>query len=193
MTTTLVLASSSAFRQQTLKKLNIEFLVDVPDVDESVLENETPLALVKRLSKMKAMAVAQRHPDALIIGSDQVAVLDGDIITKPLTHDNATAQLTRASGRQVEFLTGLCLYNSKTGNCQLDCVPFIVHFRKLNADQIERYLKQDQPYQSAGSFKSEGYGIVLFDKLQGDDPNTLVGLPLIRLVDMLTHEGVQIP
>lgn len=193
MNAKLVLASSSSFRQMTLQKLNIDFEVDVPDVDESPLDNESPLELVKRLSELKATAVGARHPGALIIGSDQVAVLDGEIITKPLNHENAVAQLTKASGRRVQFLTGLCLYNSATGAIQLDCIPFTVYFRKLNAGQIERYLQKDQPYQSAGSFKSEGYGITLFEKLEGDDPNSLVGLPLIRLVNMLQEEGIQLP
>ncbi|WP_455202370.1 Maf family protein, partial [Kaarinaea lacus] len=139
------------------------------------------------------LAVAKRHPAALIIGSDQVAVLNKQILGKPHTHDNAVQQLKAASGKRIEFLTGLCLYNSATQQAQVACVPFTVHFRQLDDDQIERYLKQDQPYNSAGSFKSEGLGISLFEKLEGDDPNTLVGLPLIELVRMLKNEGIDIP
>ena len=190
---TLILASTSPFRQQILQKLNIDFQTDAPEVNEQALENETPTNLVKRLSKAKAVAVAERHPHALIIGSDQVAVLDERILGKPHTHDNAVQQLKAASGKQVEFLTGLCLYNSETQKAQVTCVPFTVYFRQLSEDQIERYLTQDQPYNSAGSFKSEGLGISLFEKLQGDDPNTLIGLPLIELVRMLENEGIQIP
>lgn len=190
---TLILASTSPFRQQILQKLNIDFEVDSPDVNEQALENESPSELVQRLSKAKALAVATRHPEALIIGSDQVAVLNKQILGKPHTHDNAVLQLKAASGKRVEFLTGLCLYNSKTQQAQIACVPFTVHFRHLSDDQIERYLKQDKPYNSAGSFKSEGLGISLFEKLEGDDPNTLIGLPLIELVRMLENEGLIIP
>jgi len=190
---TLVLASTSPFRQQILHKLNIDFEVDSPDVNEQALENESPVELVKRLSKTKALAVSKRHPQALIIGSDQVAVLNEQILGKPHTYDNAVKQLKAASGNRVEFLTGLCLYNSATQQAQIACVPFTVHFRQLSDEQIERYLKHDQPYNSAGSFKSEGLGITLFEKLEGDDPNTLIGLPLIELVRMLQKEGIEIP
>jgi len=191
--TTLILASTSPFRQQILHKLNIDFETDTPDVNEQSLENESPVELVKRLSKAKALAVAKRHPRALIIGSDQVAILNKKILGKPHTHDNAVRQLKAAAGKRVEFLTGLCLYNSATQQAQIACVPFRVHFRQLSNEQIDRYLKQDQPYNSAGSFKSEGLGITLFEKLEGDDPNTLIGLPLIELVRMLHNEGVEIP
>ena len=189
----LILASTSPYRQQILKKLNIDFAVDAPEVNEQALENESPQELVKRLSKAKAVAVAERHPHALVIGSDQVAVLNEQILGKPQTHANAVKQLKSASGKKVEFLTGLCLYNSETQQAQVACVPFTVHFRQLSDEQIERYLKQDQPYNSAGSFKSEGLGISLFEKLEGDDPNTLIGLPLIELVRMLENEGIKVP
>jgi septum formation protein len=189
----LVLASTSPFRQQILHKLNIDFVVDSPDISEEALENESPVELVKRLSKLKAMAVANHHPQALIIGSDQVAVLDRDILGKPHSHENAVKQLAAASGKRVEFLTGLCLYNSATQKSQVACVPFVVHFRQLNNEQIERYLAHDQPYNCAGSFKSEGLGISLFEKMEGDDPNALIGLPLIELIRMLHNEGIEIP
>jgi septum formation protein len=189
----LVLASTSPFRQQILHKLNIDFVVDSPDISEEALENESPVELVKRLSKVKAMAVANHHPQALIIGSDQVAVLDREILGKPHSHENAVKQLAAASGKRVEFLTGLCLYNSATQKSQVACVPFVVHFRQLNNEQIERYLAHDQPYNCAGSFKSEGLGISLFEKMEGDDPNALIGLPLIELIRMLHNEGIEIP
>ena len=189
----LVLASTSPFRQQILRKLNIDFVVDSPEISEAALENETPMELVKRLSKLKAMAVANHHPQALIIGSDQVAVLGSEILGKPHSHENAVKQLTAASGKRVEFLTGLCLYNSATQKTQVACVPFVVHFRQLNDEQIERYLTHDQPYNCAGSFKSEGLGISLFEKMEGDDPNALIGLPLIELIRMLHNEGIEIP
>ena len=190
---TLVLASTSPFRQQILRNLNIDFEIDSPEVNEQALENEHPYELVKRLAKTKAMAVAARHPHALIIGSDQVAVLNDKVMGKPHTHENALKQLMAASGNQVEFFTGLCLYNSATQHTQVTCVPFTVYFRQLSKEQIERYLKQDQPYNSAGSFKSEGLGITLFEKLEGDDPNTLIGLPVIELVRMLRNEGIELP
>jgi MAF protein len=176
-----------------LQKLPLAFECDAPDIDEAPLPNETPEQLVKRLSQAKAQAVAQHHSHCLIIGSDQVAVLHGEILGKPGNHDNAVTQLRKASGQQVTFQTGLCLLNSHTGNVQVSCVPFTVQFRPLSDEQIERYLNYEKPYNSAGSFKSEGLGITLFEKLQGDDPNTLIGLPLIELVRMLEKEGVILP
>jgi len=188
----LVLASTSPFRKQLLEKLGLEFITDSPDIDESRLEDETPEQLVARLAREKAMAVAARHPGSLIIGSDQVAVIDSEILGKPGGHDKAVAQLRVASGRRVTFLTGLCLYNSTTGDSQVEVVPFGVVFRELTESQIENYLKTEQPYNCAGSFKSEAMGIALFEKLEGEDPNTLIGLPLIRLVRMLEAEGVRV-
>jgi MAF protein len=190
---TIILASTSPFRQQILQKLDVDFIVDAPNVDERRLNNESPSELVKRLAREKALAAAQRHPDALIIGSDQVAVMDNQVLGKPHTHENAFQQLKNASGRRVDFLTGLCLYNSASHNTQIACVPFKVFFRQLNDNEIERYLQKEQPYNCAGSFKSEGLGIALFEKLEGDDPNTLIGLPLIELIRMLRNEGIEIP
>lgn len=189
----LVLASTSPFRRELLQRLGIPFETAAPNVDESPLENETPQALVARLAEAKARACADQFPDALIIGSDQVAVLDKKILGKPGTHENAVQQLQVVSGRQVEFLTGLCLFNSQTQNTQVSVVPFSVKFRQLNEQQIENYLLREQPYNCAGSFKSEGLGIALFEKLQGDDPNTLIGLPLIELIRMLENEGIELP
>ena len=188
----LVLGSTSPFRRELLGKLGIAFEVASPDIDERPQENETPEALVRRLSREKALAVARTFPRHLIIASDQVAVIDGHILGKPGTHENATRQLQSASGKTVEFLTGLCLYNSKSEHLQLDVVPFRVVFRKLDDAEIEHYLQREKPYNCAGSFKSEGLGIALFQRLEGDDPNSLIGLPLIRLIDMLKAEGLQV-
>ena len=188
----LILASTSPFRKEILNKLGVVFDTQSPDVDETAFENETPQQLVERLSIAKAKAVADINPSALVIGSDQVSVLDGKIIGKPHTHDNAVKQLHNASGRTVTFYTGLCLYNSATQQYQSDVVPFNVVFRELTDRQIENYLKKETPYNCAGSFKSEALGIILFEKLEGDDPNTLMGLPLIRLVKMLEKEDFSI-
>ena len=189
----LILASTSPFRQQILEKLNIEFDIHAPNVSEERLNNELPQQLVTRLSEAKAKALADDYPDALIIGSDQVAVLEKTILGKPLNHENATQQLKDASGKKVTFYTGLCLYNSASGKAQTSCVLFNVYFRSLNDEQIERYLQIEQPYNCAGSFKSEGLGISLFEKLDGEDPNALIGLPLIELIRMLSQEGIEIP
>lgn len=185
----LILASTSPFRKAILDKLGLNFDTVSPEIDETALENETPQELVERLSIAKAKAIADKMTDSLVIGSDQVSVIDGEIIGKPHTHENAVKQLQNASGKTVTFYTGLCLYNSTTQQYQSDVVPFNVVFRKLSDEQIESYLKKEEPYNCAGSFKSEALGIVLFEKLEGDDPNTLMGLPLIRLVKMLEQEN----
>lgn len=185
----LVLGSTSPFRKAILAKLGIPFETDAPDVDESRLNDETPQQLVARLAELKARAVGIRHPDALVIGSDQVAVIDDTILGKPGDHGRAVEQLRHASGRTVTFYTGLCLLNTTTGHARSEVVPFNVVFRQLSDAQIENYLHKEQPYNCAGSFKSEGLGITLFERLEGDDPNTLVGLPLIRLCRMLETEG----
>ena len=185
---TLVLGSTSPFRREILQKLGLPFETAAPDIDESHLENETPEQLVGRLAEAKAREVAKQYPNALIIGSDQVAVNEGEILGKPHTHERAIEQLQNASGKTVRFLTGLCLYNSATDNTQCEVVPFDVVFRELTLKQIDSYLKREQPYKCAGSFKSEALGITLFERLEGEDPNTLIGLPLIRLVRMLENE-----
>lgn len=190
--TKLILASSSPFRRQILDKLQIEYTCISPDIDESQFENETASQLVKRLAENKARKIADSVSDSLVIGSDQVAVLGDEILGKPHTHANAVKQLEKLSGNTVTFLTGLALINSKTGQVQSEVVPFKVVFRSLSKQMIENYLKTEQPYSCAGSFKSEALGIVLFEKLEGEDPNTLVGLPLIRLVRMLENEGMNI-
>ncbi|NOX42897.1 MAG: septum formation inhibitor Maf [Gammaproteobacteria bacterium] len=188
----LILASSSVYRRELLLRLNIEFECQSPDIDESSQEGETPEQLVCRLSEAKARALENQHPNSLIIGSDQVATLDKHILTKPGNHKNALEQLTKASGRKVIFYTGLCLLNSETNNLQIDVITYSVTFRTLTQNQIEHYLKREQPYDCAGSFKSEGLGVALFEKMEGDDPNALIGLPLVRLTDMLAHEGVNV-
>jgi len=187
----LVLASTSPFRREVLEKLGLPFTATAPDADETPVANEEPMQLVARLAEAKAKAVVVEHPAALIIGSDQVAVIDDQIVGKPADHAAAVAQLKRASGMTITFYTGLCLLNSETGHTQTEVVPFDVVFRDLTEQQIEAYLKREQPYNCAGSFKSEALGIVLFERLLGDDPNTLIGLPLIRLVRMLENEGVE--
>jgi len=189
---TLVLASSSPFRREILDKLNLDYECLSPDIDETPLEREQALHLVERLAINKAKAVASSFPEALIIGSDQVAVCNGTILGKPHTHENATQQLLNASGEHVTFYTGLALFNSATGTVQSEVVPFHVHFRTLTAEMIENYLRIEKPYNCAGSFKSEGLGIALFEKLEGEDPNTLIGLPLIRLIRMLEAEGMRV-
>ena len=189
----LVLASSSQYRQKLLAQLGQPFQAQAPDLDETPLPGERPEALVARLAEQKARAIAPSHPGALIIGSDQVSVLDGQIIGKPHTHDRAVAQLRASSGRTVQFLTGLCLYNAAADRARVVIEPFAVTFRALSEAAIERYLQADQPYDCAGSFKVEGRGIALFERLHGRDPNALIGLPLIALVDLLQAEGAQIP
>ena len=189
----LLLASSSPYRRELLERLQLPFTWQSPSIDETRLPGEAAIDLVKRLAEEKARALANSHPGHLIIGSDQVAALDGQIIGKPHTFEKAREQLLAASGRRVSFLTGLALLNSETGRCQVDCVPFTVHMRELDAERIERYLRIVQPYDCAGSFKAEGLGVSLFRSTEGPDATSLVGLPLIRLVDMLLTEGVQIP
>jgi septum formation protein len=189
----LVLASTSSFRKELLQRLQIPFTTFAPNIDETPLENETPEAMILRLTEDKAKAAREPFQNHLIIASDQCAVCDGDIIGKPGTHAHAIEQLSRFSAKSITFLTGLCLLNTVTGNTQIDCVHFIVKFRTLSAQQIENYLNIETPYQCAGSFKSEGLGITLFAKMSGEDPNSLIGLPLIRLTTFLANEGVQLP
>ena len=186
----LILASSSIYRRNILKKLGMEFSWATPDIDETPLPNEHPTQLVQRLAQQKAEKLAETYSNHLIIGSDQVASIDGQILGKPLTHEAAISQLKKCSGREVTFITGLCLYNSQSRRIQLSADTYSVKFRRLTTEQIENYLRREQPYDCAGSFKSEGFGICLFEKMEGKDPNTLVGLPLIDLIDMLINEGI---
>jgi MAF protein len=191
----LLLASSSPYRRELLNRLRLPFSQASPDIDESPRANETPRALVSRLAREKAEVLVAAHPRHLIIGSDQVAVLCGGtnaerVLGKPHTLDKAREQLQAASGRSVSFLTGLALLDAESGRCQVDVVSFTVHFRQLTEAQVERYLLTEQPFDCAGSFKAEGLGVSLFRRTEGDDATSLVGLPLIRLVDMLLVEEV---
>lgn len=189
---TLVLGSTSVFRKAILEKLNLPFICDKPNIDETPLAGETPEQLVERLAVSKARKVADNHPDALIIGSDQVAVHQGDILGKPGNANSAIEQLMRFSGDHVTFLTSLCLYDSASGNYEVIVEPFSVYFRELTLQQVSSYVEAEQPLNCAGSFKSEGLGICLFERLQGDDPNTLIGLPLIRLTKLLAKQGIDV-
>ncbi|MEM5506316.1 Maf family protein [Shewanella frigidimarina] len=192
----LVLASTSLFRQQLLQKLMLPFTCVNPDIDETPIKDETALALVKRLAEQKALAGANLIDETsvpqLIIGSDQVALINGQIIGKPYTVDNAIAQLSSASGQSITFYTGLAVFNSANQQ-MISCVePFTVHFKHLSTAQIRYYVDAEQPLYCAGSFKCEGLGIALFNRLEGDDPNSLIGLPLIKLIDLLSQHGVDI-
>lgn len=189
----LLLASSSPARRELLARLSLPFRHESPDIDESPLADESIGNMVRRLSEAKARALAGRHPGHLIIGSDQALDLDGRTLGKPGNHERATAQLQQMSGRRVTFHTGLCLLNTASGQCQLSVETYTVQFRQLDAAAIDRYLRAEQPYNCAGSFKSEGLGISLFQEFAGRDPNSLIGLPLMALVDMLRAEGLALP
>lgn len=192
-TRTLILASTSHFRKALLDRLAIPFLTFKPEVDETPLADESPEQLVIRLAELKARAAETSHPDALIIGSDQVAVCKGTVLGKPGAHDAAIKQLQQLSGNQVTFQTGLCLLDTGSGQIKSTRILFSVFFRALDKQQIERYLLADKPYNCAGSFKSEGLGISLFERMKGDDPTALIGLPLIQLVTWLNEAGIEIP
>lgn len=189
----LILASSSPYRRELLQRLRLPFECASPDIDESPLPGESPEQLVRRLAEAKARALAARFPEHLIIGSDQAAVQGQAILGKPHTLERAMEQLKASSGNSVSFLTGLALLDSASGRCQVDCIPFRVHFRELDEARIRRYLEAERPFDCAGSFKAEGLGVSLFRATEGEDGTSLVGLPLIRLVDMLLAEGVQVP
>jgi len=188
----LILASSSIFRRELLQKLQIPFSCISPNVDETMLENEKPYETALRLAQDKARKIGSEYPHALIIGCDQVATLDGEQLGKPLNHTNATKQLKMMRGREVTFHSALCLFNAATGNMQAEVVPYLVRFRELTDAQIENYLAKEQPYHCAGSAKSEGLGVALIERMVGDDPNALIGLPLIKLITMLNNEGVSV-
>lgn len=189
----IVLASSSTYRKALIARLGFDCRTVAPDIDERALPAEPPAATALRLAQAKASKIAEREPAALIIGSDQVAVLDNQSIGKPGTHAAAVRQLQAMSGKTVVFHTALCLLNSETNAVQLADVPTTVRFRELDVAQIERYLQQDQPYDCAGSAKIEALGITLVERVESDDPTALIGLPLIALVTMLQKEGIHIP
>lgn len=189
----IVLASSSAYRRQLLSRLSINFIAASPDIDETPLQDEHPVDMTKRLAINKAKALAVQYPQHLIIGSDEVACHDGKIIGKPHTFERAFKQLKEVSGKTVTFYTGLALFNSQTQSLQVDSIPFHVHFRELSDEAITRYLEIEKPFDCAGSIKAEGLGICFFRAMEGSDITSLMGLPLIRLVDMLQNEQVFIP
>ncbi len=192
LTQQLVLGSSSIYRRELLQRLQIPFEICSPDIDETPLPGEVPRETALRLAEKKARAVALVYPDGLIIGADQVAVLESTPLGKPLTHENAVRQLRLLSGREVIFYTALSLFNSRTNGIQTRLTLSHVKFRELNDQKIENYLVKEQPYNCAGSAKSEGLGIALIERIVGDDPNALIGLPLIALVEMLSHEGIEV-
>lgn len=188
----LVLASTSIYRSELLGRLQIPFQTAAPAVDETPLPGESAKRTSWRLSREKAQAVAENYPDALIIGSDQVALLGEEQIGKPLTHENAVRQLRAMRGQRVNFYTALTLLNTRTGEMQTEVAENCVNFRELSDDEIESYLHKEQPYHCAGSAKSEGLGIALISRIEGDDPNALIGLPLILLVSMLKNQGISV-
>jgi septum formation protein len=188
----LVLGSTSVYRRELLERLRVPFSVDAPGVDETAVPGEAPEALARRLARAKALAVAARHPASIVIGSDQVADLAGEPLGKPGNHANALAQLERMSGRTVVFQTALSVVCLDSGFEQHDLAPVSVRFRQLARPEIEAYLRAEQPYDCAGSAKSEGLGIALLDAIDSDDPTALVGLPLIRTCRMLRAAGLRV-
>lgn len=188
----IILCSSSASRKMLLEKLQLAFDVMIPDVDETPLRDESPQALVVRLAVAKAKKHEERFPNALLIGSDTVAAIDGLALSKPESHEEAVAQLQRFSGRSVTFWAGLAVWNTRTGHLQTAAITTTAVYKKLSAATIADYLERDQPYHCAGSVKAEGLGIALFDRLVSDDPTALIGLPLISLTQMLENEGIRI-
>ena len=189
---TLILASSSPFRKQLLKRLHLPFDAISPDIDESIQPGESASRYVQRLSLEKAQAVAEAHPRSFVIGSDQCAYLNGEILGKPGTHENALKQLQNARNQEVIFYTGLALLQLSSGFSAVDCIEYRVGFRNLSDAQLGHYLNTEKPYNCAGSFKSEAFGISLFSYMRGDDPTALIGLPLIRLTSMLESAGIAV-
>lgn len=188
----LILASSSPFRQELLQRLHLPFQAISPDIDETCLPQESAHDYVSRLAREKAQLIAQQHPQSVVIGSDQCAWLDGKILGKPGNHENALKQLHNARGKEVVFYTGLSVQCLSSGIALLDCIEFRVGFRNLSDEQLENYLLTEKPYNCAGSFKSEAFGITLFSYMSGDDPTALIGLPLIRLTSMLEQAGMTV-
>ncbi|MEG0234094.1 MAG: nucleoside triphosphate pyrophosphatase [Hafnia sp.] len=185
----LILASTSPYRRALLEKFGVEFICAAPDTDETPKDGESAAELVQRLAQEKAQSLADKFPNHFIIGSDQVCVIDGKIVGKPGSIENAHQQLRAASGKIITFYTGLCVLNSHTMQKEIVCEPFYVHFRHLTDDEIRAYIKLEMPLYCAGSFMCEGAGILLFSQLEGRDPNALVGLPLIALNEILLKFG----
>lgn len=188
-----ILASSSPYRKMLLERLQLPFHCQSPAINEEPRAGETATELVTRLAREKALAVAGKYSNGLVIGSDQVAALENRILVKPQTHDRAARQLQELGGRSVVFHTGVCVVNAASGTQQCDSVPFSVTFRQLSEQEIERYLRKEQAWDCAGSFKVEGLGISLLEKMSGEDITALIGLPLIRLSAMLRNEGLYLP
>jgi len=189
----LVLASSSPYRRDALAKLRMPFSTEAPELDESSLPDEPPAALAVRLAQAKAVAIASRHPGALVLGSDQVAHQDGERLGKPGSMAAAEAQLSRVSGRLVEFLTAVCLLDGRDGTRRVHLDRTLVHFRLLQAAEIARYLAADTPWDCAGGFRCERLGIALFERVVSEDPTALVGLPLIATARFLRETGLEVP
>ncbi len=187
------LASTSRYRAQLLTRLGLPFRTAAPHCDETPKDGESAHALVARLALSKASSVASHHPEGLIIGSDQIAEVEGTLLGKPGHFEKATAQLKALSGQRVTFHTGLCVMDARSGDHQTVVEPFSVVFRQLNSQQIERYLWKEKPFDCAGSFKSEGLGIALFERFEGRDPTSLIGLPLMQLVNLLSNAGIDVP
>ena len=188
----IILASSSPFRRELLARLQLDFESRAPEVDESILADEDAIRYVRRLAESKAQVIARQDPEAIVIGSDQCALLDGQILGKPGSHQNALQQLRQAQGKNVVFHTAVCVMQLSSGFNAVEEVPFEVEFRHLSDRQLEHYLRVEQPYQCAGSFKAEGYGSCLFRGMQGEDPSALIGLPLFKLIEMLEAAGVEV-
>jgi septum formation protein len=182
----------SPFRKQLLDRLQLDYECHSPDVDESLLDGETADAYVCRLAEAKARVIAQQNPRTVVIGSDQCALFDGQILGKPGSHEIALQQLRRAQGKSVVFHTAVCVMSLATDFVAVEDVPFTVQFRELSDQQLDHYLRVEQPYQCAGSFKAEGYGSCLFSRMNGDDPSALIGLPLIKLTQMLEAAGIEV-
>lgn len=189
----LVLASTSPYRRELMQRLRLAFDTVAPDCDERARAGESAGALVERLAEAKARSVVPLHPEALIVGSDQVAALDGRILTKPGTPERAAEQLAACSGRRVVFHTGLAVVDARAGTAAVERVEYRVDFRVLGRDAIERYLAADAPYDCAGGIRAEGYAVTLFEAMDGADPSALVGLPLIRLAALLRDHGLALP
>ena len=192
MANKLILASSSPFRKQLLDRLHLEYECYSPEIDETPEAGESAENYVCRLALAKAQVVATLYPEAVVIGSDQCALLKGKILGKPGTHGNALRQLKQAQGETVVFHTAVCVMNQASGYTRVEDVLFEVLFRQLSDTQLEHYLRVEQPYNCAGSFKSEGYGACLFKKMHGNDPTALIGLPLIALTRMLEIAGIEV-
>ena len=188
----ITLASSSTYRKQLLSRILTQFDTANPDIDEQARDNESPQSLALRLAEQKALAIGKEHRDGLVIGSDQVAWLDGEQLCKPGSRHSNIEQLKRCQGKEVVFYTGLAVYNCETEKLQSSVEEYHTRFRSLSEAQITRYVDYEQAFDCAGGFKMEGRGIALFEYIRGDDPNTLIGLPLIRLISMLNNEGVDV-